>query len=105
MRGFAMCAACQAEYDEPLDRRFRAQLNACPCCGPRLELWSACGRLLTIGGAALQEAADAIRCGEIVAIKGLGGFHLIGDTRGEGAVLRLRRAKTRFSRSPSCSRH
>ncbi len=95
MRGFVMCPECQAEYDDPLDRRFHAQPNACPRCGPRLELWSPGGEVLAGGDEALRDAADAIRCGEIVAVKGLGGFHLMVDARNEAAVARLRRHKAR----------
>jgi len=95
MRRFVMCAACQAEYDNPLDRRFHAQPNACPHCGPQLELWNSAGAALAQRDAALHEVADALRCGMIVAIKGLGGFQLLVDARDEAAVLRLRRHKLR----------
>jgi len=95
MRRFTMCAACQAEYDNPLDRRFHAQPNACPRCGPHLELWGSDGQPLAADHDALNQATDAIRCGEIVAIKGLGGFHLVVDARNEAAVRRLRRRKAR----------
>jgi len=95
MRRFSMCAACQAEYDNPLDRRFQAQPNACPRCGPQLALWDSAGASLAERNAALRDAADAIRCGMIVAIKGLGGFQLLVDARDEAAVLRLRRHKLR----------
>lgn len=95
MRGFTMCPECQAEYDNPLDRRFHAQPNACPRCGPYIELWDAAGRRRAVGTDALNEAADAIRCGQIVAVKGLGGFHLVVDARDDHAVLRLRRRKER----------
>ncbi|HEU5011017.1 MAG TPA: acylphosphatase [Roseiflexaceae bacterium] len=95
MRRFTMCPACQAEYDNPLDRRFHAQPNACPLCGPQLALWDHTGAVLAIGDEALMYAADAIRCGEIVAMKGLGGFHLLVDARDEAAVQRLRQRKAR----------
>jgi hydrogenase maturation protein HypF len=95
MRQFKMCPECQAEYDNPLDRRFHAQPNACPNCGPQLQLWAAGGWARASGTAALEQAADALRCGEIVAVKGLGGFHLMVDARNEAAVLRLRRHKAR----------
>ncbi|MCX8090533.1 MAG: carbamoyltransferase HypF [Verrucomicrobiae bacterium] len=95
MKGFAMCPQCQAEYDEPRDRRFHAQPNACPTCGPRLELWDARGRSLQVGDAALRAAAQAIRAGQIVAVKGIGGFHLMVDARNDAAVRQLRERKHR----------
>ncbi len=95
MRGFKMCPACRAEYDNPRDRRFHAQPNACPVCGPQMELWSASGEPMFGGDAALRAAAAAIRRGHIVAVKGIGGFHLLVDARSEGAVRRLRERKHR----------
>ncbi len=95
MAGFPMCEACGGEYHDPRDRRFHAQPNACPACGPHLELWDAEGRCLAPGDAALKAAEDRIRAGETVAVKGLGGFHLVVDGRAEAAVQRLRRAKSR----------
>ena len=100
MRGFSMCPLCQAEYDDPRDRRFHAQPNACPVCGPRLALWDSRGRsvpLEKLSGslAILSFAAGAIRRGEIVALKGLGGFQLLVAAHNEDAVLRLRRLKQR----------
>lgn len=93
MHGFEMCDACQAEYDDPRDRRFHAQPNACPECGPQLQLWDAGGRILAAREDALVFAARIIREGKILALKGLGGFHLIVDARNESAVCRLREAK------------
>ncbi|HEY7330239.1 MAG TPA: carbamoyltransferase HypF [Gemmataceae bacterium] len=95
MKRFPMCAACRAEYDNPSDRRFHAQPNACPSCGPHLELWDAAGKILAFHDDALRTAADALRRGDIVAAKGLGGFHLLVDARNQEAVLRLRRRKLR----------
>ena len=95
MRLFAMCPACRAEYENPLDRRFHAQPNACPVCGPHLELWDRAGCRLAQDHTALQQAAEAIRLGRIVAVKGLGGFHLMVDARNEDAVRELRRRKQR----------
>ena len=95
MRAFEMCAACQAEYDDPRDRRFHAQPNACPVCGPRLELWDRCGAILEQDDHALEEAANGLGRGAIVAVKGLGGFHLMADARNEATLRRLRELKHR----------
>ncbi|HXP60797.1 MAG TPA: carbamoyltransferase HypF, partial [Dongiaceae bacterium] len=110
MKKFAMCQQCQAEYEDPRDRRFHAQPNACPQCGPRLELWDSQGRVLAARStpasaaqpecrpgapAALAAAAETIRAGRIVAVKGLGGFHLVVAAREEPAVGRLRQLKHR----------
>jgi hydrogenase maturation protein HypF len=95
MKMFTMCEECQREYDDPLDRRFHAQPNACPRCGPHLELWNDAGAVLYTHDEALAAAAAAIRSGKIVALKGLGGFHLVVDARNDDAVNRLRRRKHR----------
>jgi hydrogenase maturation protein HypF len=95
MRGFAMCPACQREYGDPADRRFHAQPNACPVCGPQLALWDPTGRELARQDTALGDAAAAIRAGRIVAVKGLGGFHLMVDASNDAAVRRLRERKHR----------
>jgi hydrogenase maturation protein HypF len=94
MATFRMCAACQREYDTVSNRRFHAQPNACPACGPRLTLVRSDRQPVEpenpIGG-----AADALRAGQIVAIKGLGGFHLACDATSSQAVQRLRARKRR----------
>ncbi len=95
MRSFKMCDQCQAEYEDRLDRRFHAQPNACPECGPHLELWDRAGRALASHDEALLGAADAIRSAAILAVKGVGGFHLVVDARSQEAVLRLRWRKVR----------
>ncbi|NOS70131.1 MAG: carbamoyltransferase HypF [Verrucomicrobia bacterium] len=103
MKSFRMCPECQAEYDDPADRRFHAQPNACPDCGPQLELWPGdaqvfsgeAPRRLAHGNDALLAAAHVIRCGQIVAVKGIGGFHLLVDARNDAAVWQLRELKQR----------
>jgi len=92
MRHFQMCPACQAEYENPRDRRFHAQPNACPNCGPQLTFW---GQEKVEGDEALIATAEALRQGKIVAVKGLGGFHLMVDARNEAAVSQLRQRKQR----------
>jgi len=93
MAGFAMCAACRAEYDDPANRRFRAQPIACPECGPTLELVGP--GVHESGEAALALVRDLLVGGGIVAVKGLGGYHLACDARNEQAVAELRRRKRR----------
>jgi hydrogenase maturation protein HypF len=91
MAGFAMCPTCRAEYEDPRDRRFHAQPNACPVCGPRV-------RLLGVPDAAVDpvaSAAAALRAGAILAVKGLGGYHLAVRADDEEAVARLRARKHR----------
>jgi hydrogenase maturation protein HypF len=95
MRGFTMCPACRAEYEDPAERRFHAQPNACPACGPALALWDEDGRVFAARHDALLDAAQALRAGRIVALKGLGGFHLLVDARNAQAVERLRLRKGR----------
>lgn len=95
MRRFPMCRTCQAEYQDPLNRRFHAEPNACVECGPRLALWDSIGRTLARDQDALLAAAAALRDGNIVAVKGIGGFHLMADARNEAVVRRLRVRKRR----------
>lgn len=97
MAVFPMCAQCRAEYDDPLNRRFHAQPNACWKCGPHLELWDAQGHALGAHDP-IAAAVERLRAGEIVAMKGLGGFHLAVDATNSEAVERLRERKRRFEK-------
>jgi hydrogenase maturation protein HypF len=95
MRRFAMCVQCRAEYEDPENRRFHAQPNACPECGPQLQVWDTNGMAAAGHSNAISYAVDALKHGLVVAVKGLGGFHLIVDAADEQAVRRLRDLKHR----------
>jgi len=95
MSGFEMCERCAAEYSDPNDRRFHAQPNACPDCGPRLSALDSAGRVLAEREQALGLAVETIRCGGVVALKGIGGYQLLVDAGNPEAVVRLRRRKKR----------
>lgn len=95
MACFPLCPACHQEYEDPLDRRFHAQPNACPVCGPRLWLTDRQGTDLAENALALRRTVELLLDGGIVAMKGLGGFHLVCDARDQGAVGRLRERKNR----------
>ena len=95
MKSFTMCPQCQAEYDDPQNRRFHAQPNACPVCGPHLELWNADGAAIAKNHDALALTASALQAGQIVAVRGVGGFHLMVDARDAEAVSQLRERKHR----------
>ena len=95
MKQFAMCPECEQEYRDPANRRFHAQPNACPKCGPHLELWDAGGAVLASHHEALLQAANTVREGKILALKGIGGFQLMADARNDDAVRRLRQRKQR----------
>ncbi|MFL6137332.1 MAG: carbamoyltransferase HypF [Frankiaceae bacterium] len=96
MAGFAMCADCRREYDDPADRRFHAQPVCCPACGPRLVLRAAAGGApIDEAGDPIARAAELLRAGAVVAVKGLGGYHLAADARDERAVAALRGRKHR----------
>ncbi len=93
MASFTMCSACRNEYNNPAERRFHSQLNCCPDCGPRLRLWENKSRVDTVQP--LEEAVRKLQAGCVVAVKGLGGFHLAVDAANYQAVERLRRRKVR----------
>ncbi|WP_429159138.1 carbamoyltransferase HypF [Aeromonas media] len=95
MAGFAMCPRCAAAYENPLDRRYHAQPVSCPECGPHLTWRSSNGDALAEREDALQAAARALQAGKLIAVKGMGGYHLICDARSESAVARLRQLKRR----------
>ena len=97
MAVFPMCPACQAEYEDPLNRRFHAQPNGCRECGPRVELWDRTGKLVPCRDPIL-EAASGLHAGVVVAVKGLGGFHLAVDASNAAAVALLRERKRRVEK-------
>ncbi len=95
MKDFKMCSDCQTEFGDPANRRFHAQPNACSVCGPCLELWDSDGRILKKDAGALKEAAQILRGGQILALKGLGGFQLLAQAGNAAAVEELRKRKHR----------
>lgn len=97
MAGFVLCPACAAEYRDPADRRFHAEPTACPVCGPQLWLAGPDGERLN-EAEPIAAVLARIQAGEIVAVKGLGGFHLVCDARNPAAVKRLRMRKNREAR-------
>ncbi|MBL0511448.1 carbamoyltransferase HypF [Aeromonas media] len=95
MAGFAMCPRCAAAYENPLDRRYHAQPVSCPECGPHLSWRNGSGEVLAEHEDALHAAARALQAGKLIAVKGMGGYHLICDARNEQSVARLRKLKRR----------
>jgi hydrogenase maturation protein HypF len=95
MDGFALCANCLAEYTDPDDRRFHAQTIACPECGPRCWVSDVAGAVQADAHAAIDFVAAALRAGQVVAVKGLGGYQLLADATSASAVQRLRQRKAR----------
>ena len=93
MSGFTMCSECMDEYENPQNRRFHAQPNACPVCGPHVELLDKDGK--PIPGDPVVTAISFLKEGKIVAVKGLGGFHLAVDGTNSNAVKLLRQRKHR----------
>ncbi len=94
MSVFPQCPNCQAEYDDPLSRRFHAQPNACPVCGPQMQLLAQDGSPITSADP-IEDAARRLADGQVLAVKGLGGYHLVCDACNEEAVSQLRRRKRR----------
>jgi hydrogenase maturation protein HypF len=95
MAGFALCRRCRTEYENPADRRFHAEPVACPDCGPVLAFHPRGGQPLTGNEAALAACINTLRAGLIVAVKGIGGYHLVCDARNDAAIARLRTRKPR----------
>ena len=94
MAGFKLCPQCRAEYENPLDRRFHAEPVACPICGPELSFHLA-NTVVTGNESALKNAVQALQQGKVVAVKGIGGYHLMCDASNNDAVMRLRQNKSR----------
>nr|MQY60475.1 carbamoyltransferase HypF [bacterium] len=94
MKEFKMCPECQSEYDDPLNRRFHAQPNACEVCGPRVSLFDSQGRKIHTSDP-IKKAASLLKKGYIIAVKGLGGFHLACDAANKASVEALRKRKYR----------
>lgn len=95
MEGFPLCDECGREYRDPADRRFHAEPVACPACGPRLTYRRPDGQAIAEGEQALEAAIVALREGRIIAVKGVGGYHLATDATNAAAVAELRRRKVR----------
>ncbi|WP_169778362.1 carbamoyltransferase HypF [Campylobacter curvus] len=98
MSKFKMCGFCEGEYKDPSNRRYHAQPVSCPNCGPTLMLKDKTGKILSKGDEAAKQAARLINEGKILAVKGLGGFHLVCDAHDENAVNLLRKRKNRPSK-------
>ncbi len=95
MAGFRMCVDCEREYTEPADRRFHAEPVACPACGPTLKFAAAKAGASERGDAALDAAIERLRAGDILAVRGIGGYHLMCDAQNAATVDRLRQRKRR----------
>lgn len=95
MATFKLCIPCQAEYEDPLNRRFHAEPVACPECGPQLRFHAPDDQFVANAAAALDAAIEILKAGKILAVKGIGGYHLMCDARSDFAVTRLRSRKRR----------
>jgi hydrogenase maturation protein HypF len=98
MARFTMCPACQQEYDDPANRRFHAQPNACWVCGPQVWVFQTEATETIHGQDAVEQTIQTLADGKIVAIKGIGGFHLCVDATNQAAVIRLRERKHRYGK-------
>jgi hydrogenase maturation protein HypF len=98
MAKFPMCPECQREYDDPLNRRFHAQPNACWECGPRVWVFQTADSESSSGEEAVEQTLQLLMAGKILAIKGIGGFHLSVDATSQAAVMRLRERKRRYGK-------
>ncbi len=95
MKDFKMCPDCEKEYTLPSDRRFHAQPDACPVCGPAVSLYDSKGKFICGKEGAIEKVIDLINQGRIIALKGIGGYHLVCDATNKEAVDRLRKRKLR----------
>ena len=95
MANFEMCSECKNEYEDPTNRRYHAQPVSCEKCGPKIGLYNSKNKLLASDSLAIEEIAAKINSGEIVAIKGIGGFHLICDATNDTTIKKLRERKNR----------
>lgn len=95
MGDFVLCSDCQLEYETPSERRFHIEGTCCPKCGPQLELYNAEQTLCAQGEEAIQQLAERILAGDLVAVKGIGGFHIVCDATNPKAVVELRKRKRR----------
>jgi hydrogenase maturation protein HypF len=95
LAGFTLCADCEREYRDPLDRRYHAEPIACPRCGPQIALHDRNGHVMSVRGAALETALALLRAGAGLAVKGVGGYHLMCDATNQQAVSALRTRKRR----------
>ncbi|SNZ06924.1 Hydrogenase maturation protein, carbamoyltransferase HypF [Persephonella hydrogeniphila] len=95
MKKFKMCPSCEKEYKDPNNRRFHAQPNACPVCGPYISLYTSDGKLVSERDKALEECINLLNEGKIIAVKGIGGFHLVCDATNNNTIETLRNRKKR----------
>lgn len=95
MSGFPLCEACETEYTDPSNRRYHAEPVACPVCGPSLSYSQPGHELLSGNEVALKTALAALNAGKVLAVKGIGGYHLVCDARSDKAVSQLRQTKPR----------
>ncbi len=95
MKKFKMCSECKKEYNDPTDRRFHAQPNACPICGPYISLYTSNKKFVSEKEQALKDTVNLLKQGKILAVKGIGGFHLVCDATNDKAIKNLRERKRR----------